>query len=229
MPLPDKFNISGTPEQLAVVLPILEAMYLGFKDIKTEGGGTTNRMPIDPDFDDWLQITVHWIGYTVDTKKEHRIEKSVRLKSIDPKTVSIETLQTLARRVATKFKGLPFKSGHCKVKYAKFKDGISTWGYFENKEIGYKIIESLGDIISKPIDKKRLRHEYVDDTSTFDPTPSKIPLAGKLVRPPARAPIASMKFNRATILFPWIGHVEKLCDPHGYIIPNLDFLKAYED
>jgi hypothetical protein len=229
MPLPDKFTVAGSPEQVALMLPILEAMYLGFKESQVSGGGT-NRPPISPDFQDWLQVTLHWRGIVASTGKNHTVEKSFRLKGIDPKTVSLAYLKELGQRIIAKFNGLNFTTGHCKVKYTKWKDGIWTWGYFDTKETGYRIVEAMGDIIAKPIDKALVRYEYVlEPTEAFDETPDKITVAGKLVRPRAVAPVANMKFYGATILFPWIGHTEQLCNISGYVIKNLSFLDAYDD
>lgn len=228
MALPNKFNVSGTPEQLGVVLPLLEGIWLGLQNLEV-GGNSVNRPPIDPDFDDYLMLTTVWQGKIVGTGKNHQLDKSVRLKLINPRTVSLDRLQLLARNVVAKLNTITYKTGYCKVKYASYKAGIRTWGYFDTKESGYRIIESICDLVDHPLNKKKLKYEYLfDDSEARDTTPNRIQLANHSVRPDDPMPIATMRFYRAMLLFPWIGHVEKLCDNKGYIIPSLDFLKAYE-
>lgn len=226
----DKYVFSGEEKVLKSVLPLFLAYDQRIKELEaTIHSSRGNRPPINPDFDDYLLLTVCWSGKVVSKEKYHYVEKSVRLKGINARTIALEPLQELARRVKTKFNNLIFNTGHCRVKYANYKDGFKTWGDFENKETGYRVIEALGDIIGKSINTKLLRYEYVYDPSGFDATPEKILVANQLVRPPVDSPIAVMKFTRATLLFPWIGHVEILCDKKGFIISNLDFLKQYED
>jgi hypothetical protein len=229
MPLPDKFVVSGTPEQIAMQLPILQAMYLGFKELEASGGGV-NRPPVSPDFEDWLQITLHWRGTTIDTGKNHTVEKSFRLIGVNPRDRNLVYFQTLGRQIIAKFDNKNFRTGHVKCKYVKWKDGMHTWGYFDSQTTGYQIIEAMGDIANKPIDKGRFKYEFVlEGTEVFDPTPDKIQLAGKLVRPRAKAPIADMHWYGATVLFPWIGHSEQLCNRFGYVMKDLAFLNAYDD
>jgi hypothetical protein len=229
MPLPDKFTVAGSPEQVALLLPILEAMYLGFKEVESNNQSVYG-LPPGPEFDEWLQLTLHWKGLIVGTKKWHREEKSVRLKGINPRTQGLEYFQALGRKIISKFDNLNFRSGRVKCKYTNWKDGFQTWGYFSSKEVGYHIIETMGDIVNKPIDKKIFKHEGVlDEAGAFDTTPEKVQIAGKLVRPRQRAPIADLKCYKATILFPWVGHVEELCGVNGYLMPNLNFLDAYDN
>lgn len=86
----------------------------------------------------------------------------------------------------------------------------------------------MTDVAQKPLHKELVKAEFsAFPTELYNPLPDKVMLAGKLVRPRARAPIADMKFYKATVLFPWIGHVETLCKINGYIIPSLSFLDAY--
>lgn len=230
MPLPDKYVITGTPEQIATQLPLLQAMYLMMKDFQPGTGSGGGRPPISPEFDDYLQLTLHWRGITETTFKNHTVEKSVRLKNVNPKTVTLAYLQQLGRQVIAKFNGLKFKTGRAKVKYSKWKDGIHTWGYFDNPLTGFRVIDAMADIVGKPIDQAKLKYEYVaNPQEAFDPTPSKIIVANKAVRPKATAPIANMHFYGATILFPWIGHEEQLCNVSGYVIRDLSFLDAYDD
>lgn len=228
MTLPENFLVSGTPEQLAILLPLLEAQYQFFKNLKTDEG-SSNRPPVSPEFIDYLQVTVCWRGSTNTTHKPHVVEKSIRLKDINPKTVNLAYLQQLGRLIFEKFNNLSFKTGHVKVKYCNWKDGFQTWGYFDTKETGYKIIESMGDIAGKSINKKLLKYEYIDDINAFNEIPDKISIANELVRPKPKAPIANMYFYDSKILFPWIGHTEKLCSISGYVLENLDFLEKYKD
>ena len=230
MPLPDEFIVYGSEEMLKPLIMQLLAQYYSTQGIEATGGGGVSRPLIPPDFDDWLQITLHWRGVISATLKNHRVEKSIRLVGRDPKTFSLNSLQVLGQQIINKFNNLSFRTGYIKVKYTNWKDGIQTWGYFDNAETGYRIIEAMGDIANKPIDRSKVRVESVlDPANAFKPVPDQITLSYKSVRPKATAPIAEMKFYGAKITFPWIGHTEQLCNISGYIIRDLSFLDAYED
>lgn len=204
--------------------------YLMLKSIEVTTNAGVKQIRENPDFADYLQITCYWRGVTIATGKNHTIEKSIRLKSINPKTITLQQLQTLGQQIIAKFNALDFTTGQVRCKYSKWADGIATYGYFDTKETGYKIIESLADIAGKTIDRDLFRYEFIlDPVKAYDPTPEKIQVAQKLVRPRARAPIANMKWHAATVLFPWIGHEEQLCNTNGYVIRDLSFLDAYED
>lgn len=229
MPLPDKFVVSGTPEQIAVQLPLLQALYLGLKDLEAKAAGGVVNPYLGPEFKDWFRITLHWGGFIDGTTKKHIVDKSIRLVGVDPATRDLTYLQNLGQRIISKFKNHTYKTGHTFCKYTKWSDGLQTYGYFDNYTTGYNLIESLGDIAGKSIDKELFKYEYrLDPAEAFDPTPSKVPIAGKLVRPRARAPIATMRWSSATILFPRINHIEELCSVTGKVIKDLRFLDRYE-
>lgn len=223
------FVASGNISEIKTQLMHYKFISEFFKNIDLSSEGGSEKIYIGPEFGDYLQLTLHWRGVTETTQKNHTVEKSIRLKNLNTKTITLEALQTLGKTVLAKFDNLNFKTGHVKVKYTNWKDGFQTWGYFDAKETGYRIIESMGDIVNKTINRELLKYEYVDDSSAFDSTPTKVSVAGKLVRPRARAPIADMHFYAATILFPWVGHREQLCNISGYILRNLNFLDAYDD
>lgn len=228
MPLPDKFTVSGTPEQIAMQLPILQAMYLGFKELEVSGGGS-NRPPVSPEFKDWLRLSFYWGGVVDGTNTKHTVDKSVRLVGVDPATRDLAYFQNLARQVMAKFRNHSFKTGRIFCKYTKWKDGFQTYGYFDNYTTGYNLVESIGDIVGKSIDRKLFKYEYrLDPAEAFDPTPSKVTVAGKLVRPPARGQVATVKWSSARILFPYIGHEAELCNASGKMIQDLNFLNKYD-
>lgn len=226
MAVPDKFNVSGSPETLQAILPVLQLLHEALRELKVSGGGIA-RLPVSPEFADYLQCTLKWEGITELTGKTHTTQKSFRLKSVDPRTVSLQSLQTLANRIYNKFKAMPYKTGHIKVKYTNWPAGIQTWGYFDSSITGTNIIEALCDIANHQMNRKLIRFETVGDVSVFDPTPDPIQIANKTVRPKAKAPIANLRFQGADLYFPYIDHIEPLVDGDGYYIQNLDFLKAY--
>lgn len=220
--------LAGTPEELKTNIPLLLAVVQIIKYYIKQNQVSSNRTPISPEFSDYIQLTIHWRGITEKTFKNHTVEKSIRLKKINPKNIQLITLQALGTAVISKFDNLNFKTGHVKCKYAKYKDGINTYGYFDNEKTGYKIIEAIGDIGGFNIDKERFRYENVlDPGKAFKQKPNKIQVANKSVRPYATAPIALMKFSHATVTFPWINHTEQLCNLGGYVIRDLSFLNAY--
>jgi hypothetical protein len=226
------YLLFGTPAQL-----IQQVMYwmnlhrkLANLDVTAEDSGSSYREPLSPNFKDWLQLTLYWRGITEATGKNHTVNKSIRLKQVDPKTVSLAFLKQLGARVLEKFDQLTFKTGHIKVKYTNWDDGFQTWGYFDTEATGYKVIESMGDIINKPINKDLLIYERrADPTEAFPVRGERTTVATKPVRIKAKAPIANMKFHAASLTFPYIQHKEQLCNISGYIIKDLNFLSAYED
>lgn len=222
--------LAGSPDELKANIPLLLAIAQIVKFYLNQSQYNPNRVPISPEFKDYIQLTMCWKGISEVTNKNHTVEKSIRLKHIDPHTVTLKTLQDLGHRVVSKFDNLIFKTGHVKCKYASYKDGINTWGYFDKYQTGYHIIESMGDIGGFQINKERFRYEAVlDPNDAFDATPSKVQIAQKSIRPKVKAPIATMKFSHAYITFPWINHSELLCTLNGYVIKSLNFLDAYDD
>lgn len=222
--------LAGSPEELKANIPLLLGVLQIVKHFSGNQQQSINRLPISPEFSDYIQMTVHWRGITEKTFKNHTVEKSIRLKKINPKTVQLSTLQDIGKRVISKFNKMDFKTGHVKCKYTKWKDGIQTYGYFQNEKVGYQIIESLADIAEVKIDKDKFKYEFsLDPTKAYKTKQNKIQVAGKSVRPYANAPIALMKFSHASLTFPWIGHTEQLCNVGGYVIKDLKFLDIYNE
>lgn len=220
--------VAGNEAQLKTL--IMDLLHDYGKSGSGTFGATGYRSPIQPDFRDWLQLTLHWRGITEATLKNHTVEKSVRLRGIDPKTVSLNYLQELGRKVLAKFNNLDYKTGHIKVKYADYDNGFRTWGYFNSRQDGYRIIEAMGDILGKGLDLEQLKYEEsANPQKAYDQNGKLINIANKRVRTRAKAPIANMRFYGATILFPYIGHTEQLCNISGYILRSLSFLDAYND
>lgn len=222
--------LAGSPEELKANIPLLLAIVQIVKFYTKQNNQQTVRQHINPEFIDYIQLTIHWKGTTEGTLKNHTVEKSIRLKKINPKTVQLITLQDIGRLVISKFNKLTFKTGHVRCKYANYKDGIRTYGYFQNEQIGYQIIEALGDIGGFKINKEQFRYENVlDPKKAYKQKPNKIQIASKSVRPPATAPIATMSFSHASLTFPWIHHTETLCTSSSIVITNLNFLSAYQE
>lgn len=229
MTLPNEFTVYGSEEMLKPL--ILQLLAQHYDDGETgEIGGGGYREPLSPDFKDWLQVTFHWGGVTEITGKSHTVEKSIRLKEIDPKTVTLAYLKELGTKILAKFNNLNFKTGHVKAKYSHWKHGIQTWGYFDTRETGFRIIESMADIVGKSIDRQLLKYE--DNAAPAEAFPvqgERTTVASKSVRIKSKAPIANMRFRAATVTFPYINHTEMLCSMSGYVIKDLSFLNAYED
>lgn len=228
---PNKIYLSANSlSEIKQAITAQYSEYLMLKNLQVESTGGGYSTFVSPEFKEYLQLTLHWRGIITSTGKNHTVEKSIRLKNINPQTVTLQQLQTLGNQVISKFNDKNFTTGFVKCKYTKWTDGIQTWGYFDTKETGYKIIEAMGDIVGKPIDKGLFRYEHVlETTEVYDDTPSKIPIAGKQVRPRAKAPVAQMRWYAATITFPWVGHEEQLCNVNGYVLRDLNFLDAYDD
>lgn len=228
----ESYLLFGTQAQL-----IQQCMYwmnlhrkLTNLEVNAESSGGIRKNSFPPKFKQSLELTFYWSGVTESTGKNHRVEKSVRLIGVNPRTVTLKYLRELGIKVLNKFDNLMWKTGHVKAKYSKWDDGFHTWGYFESESTAYRIIESMADIVAKSIDKEQLRYERsAAPSEAFKPTGEKITLANKSVRVKATAPIAPMKFYAASVTFPYIGHTEKLCNTSGYLIQSLAFLDAYDE
>lgn len=228
----ESYLLFGTPADLIQQIMYWMNMHkkLANLDVKAEGSGGTKTNFIPSKFKQSLELTFYWRGVTELTKKNHRVEKSVRLTSVNPKNVTLKYLRELGIKALNKFDNLAWKTGHIKGKYSKWDDGFHTWGYFESEATAYRIFESMADVVGKSIDKEQLRYERnAAPTEAFKPTGQRTTLANKPVQTRAAAPIAPMKFYAASITFPWIGHTEQICNISGYLIKSLAFLDAYNE
>lgn len=227
----EAYLLFDTPRNLISQIMFWMNLHLRLKnlDVKAEGA-SSYRLPLTPKFKDRLQLTLVWRGITEATLKNHTIEKSLRIMDVDPKTVSLNYLQDLGRKTLSKFDSFNFKTGHVKVKYTKWDDGFQTWGYFDVLETGYKIIEAMGDLVGKSIDKEYLTYEFnASPLEAYNQKGEVTTIAGKSVRTRGKAPIANMRFYGATILFPYINHTEQLCNISGYVLRDLSFLDSYDE
>lgn len=222
--------LAGSPDELKANIPLLLAIAQIVKYYMNQPSTVINRPPISPEFKDYLMLTCHWKGINKEKFKKHTVEKGIRLKKVDIKTLTVTKIHDLAKRVREKFDNMNFITGHVKCKYANYDQGVNTWGYFDRKETGYHIIESLGDIGGFNIDKGSFKYEMVENPAdAFDPTPKKANIANKLLDVKEKAPIVQMQWSHATIYFPYIQHTELLCTQEGYLLNNLNFLNQYDN
>ena len=94
--------LAGSPEELKANIPLLLAFVQIVKFYTKQNQQQIQRSYISPEFSDHIQLTVHWKGITESTLKNHTVEKSIRLKKINPKTVTLKTLQDIGKRVISK-------------------------------------------------------------------------------------------------------------------------------
>ncbi len=228
MPLPDKFNISGTPEQLAVVLPILEAMYLGFKDIKAEGGGGSYRT-LPSYVKGQLLVKLYFKGIIQNTVDSHRVEKSFRLMKDNPATISLDRLKQLATKIKSKFDNLQFTTGHTTYTYNDPEIGFNrVWGHFNSSADASKLFENMLDLVDSSIDnEKYTKSAVVAATERFREPPEKVQQAGISIRTDRERPIAVMKFHKATIKFPHVRQEIDLVNEYLKTIESLEILNKY--
>ncbi len=227
MPLPDKFNIAGSPEQVALLLPILEAVYLGFKEIQATGGGREQEAP--PKRKGKIKITLKFFGYTA-TNKQKKVEIGFRLMHDDPATITLQRLQYLGQRIHSKFDNWQHQTGKKLVSYTDWDNGYQFQLQVPSLVEGRRITEQVLDIQSHSPKNEYLQlNQVADEQERYPDIPEKIPIAGQLVRPPQQRSVAIVKFTQAIIKFPHIQDFHQLCDRSGNVIKNLDFLKNYDD
>lgn len=230
MPLPDKFTIAGSPEQVTLLLPILEAMYLGFKELEVNGGGGTSR-PLPSDVVGKIFIKLSFKGLIRGTIKNHLVEKSFRLMKDDPKSISREKIKYYAERIKSKFDNFTFVTGHETYTYNDPANGFNRiWGHFIDQANGIKLYEQMLDIIPvSPNWNKLTRSTVVQPGDRFQEPPDKVLQAGVSIRASRERPIANMKFYRATIKFPHVRDELLLVDEFLGIHDPVAKLATYQD
>lgn len=228
MPLPDKFNLTGSPEQIAFQLPILQAMYLGFKDLEAKGGGASRPLPTY--VKGYCYIKLYFVGTIINTKKTHRTEKSFRLMKHDPRSISLDTLKGFAQKIWSKFNNFTFTTGHHTWTYNDPEVGFNRiWGFFNSQAEAQKVFEQMLDLINESPDWRKLSYTTIPmPGDRFAMLPDKVMQAGVLVRPDQERPIASMKFSHATIKFPHLRSETVLVSETGVLLNSLDFVKKHE-
>lgn len=228
--LPENFVVSGTPEQLAIMLPLLEAQYQFFKnlDLPEGGGGYEDRLV--PEFKGKIKLKLKFLGKT-ETGKDKDIEKSIRLLKLDPATITLAKIQALARLTYSKFHNFEILLGKNSFNYVNWNQGAQIQQMqFLNEAQARKLVEQLLDIAEESPNWKFLRN---DSSSTplerFPEVSDKVIVAGHAIKLPQQRPLGKVKFSQAYIRFPYTTRYELLCSNSGKIIQSLDFLKAYND
>lgn len=230
MPLPDKFTVAGSPEQVALILPILEAMYLGFKELEVNGGGGTSR-PLPNDVVGKIFIRLSFKGRVRSTTRIHRIEKSFRLMHDDPRTIAKEKIKYYGERIKEKFDNFTFVTGHETYTYNDPVNGFNRiWGHFLDQANGMRLYEQMLDIISQSPNWKRLyKSVVVEPGDRFQEPPEKVMQANISIRTQRERPVADMKFYRAIIKFPHVPDELLLVDEHLGVYDPVSLLSKYED
>lgn len=229
MPLPDKFTVTGSPEQVALILPILEAMYLGFKELEVSGSAISRIPPTYAR--SYCYLKIYFIGTIQNTNKTHRAEKRFRLVNDNPRTVTLERLKEIANKVWTEFNNFSFTTGHDIYCYNDPVIGFHRlFGYFLSMTDAQALFGKLLDVIGQPPEWERLSKSTVPiPGDRFSSLPDKISQAGVLIRPDQERPIALMKFDKCTIKFPHLKAEANMVTRYGGIINSLSFLDSYKD
>jgi hypothetical protein len=230
MALPENFVVSGTPEQLAILLPLLEAQYQFFKNLDLPAGGN-NSNPLPSDVKGKIYIKLHFKGTIQGTTARHQIEKSFRLMRDDPRTISLQRLTFLASLAKEKFNSFTFTTGHNTYTYNNPEQGFNrVWGHFNSEVDARKLFEQMLDIPQLSPDWRRLsKSVLVEPGNRFQEPPEKITQAGILIRTDRERPIATMKFTHATIKFPHIRVEIDLVDRFGNLLNTLKPLEQYSN
>lgn len=217
MVLPDKFNFSGTPEQLTILLPFAEFMYVALKDLEATGGGSTR--PIPSDIKGKIYIKLYFKGIVTGTTATHSVEKTFRLMNDDPRTISSARLKTLAERTKSKFDNFTFTTGRDTYTYNCPEQGFSRiWGHFNSQSDAMRMFEQLLDIPQLSPEWKYLsKSSLVQPGDRFQEPPQKVLQGSQLIRSNRERPIAFMKFHKSTIKFPHIHQELSLVEPSGQI------------
>jgi hypothetical protein len=228
MTLPENFVVSGTPEQLAILLPLLEAQYQFFKNIDVPAGGGSSR-PLPVDVKGKIYIKLYFKGIIRGTASTHRTEKSFRLMHDDPKTISLQRLTFLANQTKTKFNNFTFTTGHDTYTYNEPAQGFNrVFGHFSSESDARRLFEQLLDIPQLSPKWERLTKSIVvQPGNRFQDPPEKVIQANVSIRADRERPIANMTFSHATIKFPHIRNEIDLVDRYGNVLQSLAVIEQY--
>jgi hypothetical protein len=226
----DKFTFSGTPEQLMTMLSTAQMTYQMMQGVESTGGGSFAEKEMYPMFKGKFRIKLSFFGKTT-TGKDKPVEKSFRLMKVDPATVTLKTLQDLAKRIHSKFNNWQIVLGKNAYNYVNWDQGVQLQQmYFKNIDEAKKLVDAILDITGQSPDWKYLNGDSnAQAEERYPEIPNKVILAGQSIRTYQQRPFGTVKFTKAYILFPHITRYEFLCDAKGNIIKDLNFLEEYND
>jgi hypothetical protein len=234
MPIPENFPTSGNPEHLQIQLPLMEMMYICFKEIEEQikaikgGGGTSRPLPVD--VKGKLILKLYFEGYMLNTQTMHQAEKSFRLMKDDPRTISLERIRLLGERTKSKFTNFKFTTGHVSYTYNVPEQGFNrTWGFFKNRAEAKRLYEQMLDLDSYSPNWQRLSTSLVEEPGDrFAEVADKVLQANVSIRSERERPIANVEFTHATLKFPHLRDEVDLVDKAGHVLDSLLFLASYQ-
>lgn len=230
MSLPDKYIVSGTPDQLVVLLPLLQALHLGLNDLKSSPSSESEEDNSHPEFRDKVKIKLIFTGKSR-TGKPKRTAKSIRLVKENYRTITYEKIKDYALRTNSALNTLTVNLGKIQYNYVRWSQGYQLQQmYCANEGEARKWVEALLDIQQHSPDWDFLKNDApTNPDGLFPEIPGKEMIAGISVKQEQKRPYGTITWHAAYIKFPKIRVYQKLCDNDGYIIPNLNFLQDYAE
>lgn len=224
-----KYILTGDARDIPLAASMLLAMEQMFQEYKSEGGGSSRPLPSYVQTQ--IYIKLYFEGIIANTVVRHRVEKSFRLMSDNPKTINLNRLKLLAQRTKSQFDSFSFKTGTHSYTYNSPEQGFNfTWGFFESLTEAKRLFGQMLDIDSMSPKWERLSHSSIPEPgSRFSEPPDKVPQAGQLIRVERERPVANVKFKRAGIKFPHIQKEIDLVTSTGSTLDSLEFLQPYQD
>jgi hypothetical protein len=228
MPLPEKYNFSGTPEQLAILLPIAQMLHQSFEDLELSSSGHDyERIPGtsfrgSPQVQLWFKEQSSVAKLADRARNPHEARASFRLP--EGSWASEAPAREMARKIKAKFATpiFQFQSGEIKFTYFDNKKGYDFRLLTLNATEAKKVIESVMDLNGHSPDWKLLK-KHESEPGTFSSIPDRVQVLGKTVKVSNLRPKTTLYFNYA------IGKVPPRIEEVYLVDTGRLLRKAYEN
>lgn len=223
----DKFNFSGTPEQLAQMLPIAEMMYQMLQATKDEPIVVTPK-ELAPKRKGKMKVNLHFVEDLANTDPDYQPVKGnigFRLMNKNYSQMNLNDLKALGSRIHNKFGDagkFVWKKGKDLYSYSDWDKGYQLQIIAINVAEAKRVIEQVLDIQNHSPDWENLNKVIPEEPMSRYPTlPDKEIIFGVSIRPQRQRPIADVRFRYASLYIPKFNRAIILVDRKGKIIDSL--------
>jgi hypothetical protein len=191
------------------------------------GGDSSSEKEVSPKRRRYIKIKLKFHGYTDVNRRFKRVESTFRLMKDDPKTISLNRIQSLGDTIQKKFNNWKHRTGKMMCCYANHDQGYQLQLQVPDLAEGRRVIEQILDIQGHSPDWADLYYSQSAEPATrYKETPDKVSVAGQLVRPPAQRSLATVSFFKAYIKFPATTRYRPLCDTKKVLFKDFKFLES---
>lgn len=179
-----------------------------------------------------ISVTLIFKGYIDNTTTYHIIEKSLYLMDDDPRTISQARIAAVAEKTYQKFFNprFTFRTGHDSYCYNDVDQGFNrVWGFFGSQVDAKRLFEQMLDINGlSPRWNRLTRSTVVEPGDRFQEPPEKVMQANQIIEACRERPLATVKFNNATIKFPKARKSLQLVKNNGQVLKGFKVINDKE-